>query len=500
MRTRNLTSCERQLVKDVAHGEQLTCSQLRLEQLADSDDEQHTLRAEVIRDILIGRLADHPDPHGVRLAGARVTGVLDLDGVRCSLGLDLRQCWLDRPITARFARLPQLTLSGSRMPALDAEGLQVDGSVVLSDVRITGDNQAGGIRLYGAHIGGDLNCDGAQLHNQTGPALKAESLQVGGSVLLRNGFSAKGNSKEGSLRLVVARIGNSLVCEHAQLDNTTGSALRADGLQVGGSVLLRDCFHATGHGGFASVRMVSARIDGGLDFRQGRIRNPDGLALDLRSASVGWLRLPADVACRSGDDDPWSWNADGQLRLDGLTYTELILPKDGGASLGEWLHLLGHQTPAYSAQPYQHLAAFHREAGNEADARHVLIAHQRRRRKRLRLAGRLWGLLLDALVGYGYRTWQAGLWLLGFLLMGWLVFALAYPAQMTPTKQPGEPLPHFQPLAYALDTLLPVVDLRQQDNWIPSGLAQWWAWISILAGWILTTAVVAALTGLIKKD
>jgi hypothetical protein len=71
---------------------------------------------------------------------------------------------------------------------------------------------------------------------------------------------------------------------------------------------------------------------------------------------------------------------------------------------------------------------------------------------------------------------------------------------MTPAKQAGQPSPRFQPFVYALDTLLPVVDLHQQDNWIPSGLAQWWAWASILAGWVLTTAVAAALTGLIKKE
>jgi hypothetical protein len=29
---------------------------------------------------------------------------------------------------------------------------------------------------------------------------------------------------------------------------------------------------------------------------------------------------------------------------------------------------------------------------------------------------------------------------------------------------------------------------------------QWWAWASILASWILTTAVVAALSGLLKRD
>jgi hypothetical protein len=45
-----------------------------------------------------------------------------------------------------------------------------------------------------------------------------------------------------------------------------------------------------------------------------------------------------------------------------------------------------------------------------------------------------------------------------------------------------------------------LVDLRQQDYWIPSGGAQWWAWTSIVAGWVLTSAVVAALTGIMRRD
>jgi hypothetical protein len=82
-------------------------------------------------------------------------------------------------------------------------------------------------------------------------------------------------------------------------------------------------------------------------------------------------------------------------------------------------------------------------------------------------------------------------------VVGTRVFAHA---RMTPAKTPAQALPAFQPLAYALDALLPVVNLHQQDSWVPHGAAQWWAWGSILAGWMLTTAVVAALTGLIKRD
>jgi hypothetical protein len=40
----------------------------------------------------------------------------------------------------------------------------------------------------------------------------------------------------------------------------------------------------------------------------------------------------------------------------------------------------------------------------------------------------------------------------------------------------------------------------QQVHWIPQGVARWWTWASILAGWVLTTAVVAAMTGLLKRE
>jgi hypothetical protein len=55
-----------------------------------------------------------------------------------------------------------------------------------------------------------------------------------------------------------------------------------------------------------------------------------------------------------------------------------------------------------------------------------------------------WGLVLDGLVGYGYRTWLAALWLLGFLALGTWIFAAAHPQAMTPTKPPDE-LPASNP-------------------------------------------------------
>jgi hypothetical protein len=154
----------------------------------------------------------------------------------------------------------------------------------------------------------------------------------------------------------------------------------------------------------------------------------------------------------------------------------------------------------YSPQIYDQLAAVYRRAGHDSDAVTVAIAKQRQRRHALNRPGKVWNSLLRWTICYGYRTWWAGVWLFGLLFVGCVVFGRAYPDHMTPTTRPGEPSSHFQPLIYALDTLLPVVDLHQQNNWVPNGFAEWWAWASILAGWILTAAVAASLTGLIKKE
>jgi hypothetical protein len=150
-------------------------------------------------------------------------------------------------------------------------------------------------------------------------------------------------------------------------------------------------------------------------------------------------------------------------------------------------------------QPYEQLAAVYRKAGRDEDARRISIAKQRARRRTIALPSRLWNLLLDILVGYGYRTWLAGLWLLAWWAVGTLVFAVAYPDHLM-LATPGVPHPAFQPAVYALDVLLPVVDLNQQSNWIPQGAGRWFAWAAILAGWVLTTAVLAALSGILKRD
>jgi hypothetical protein len=357
----------------------------------------------------------------------------------------------------------------------------------------------GQIRLVDAHVGGFLTFDGASLANPGGAALTAYRLTVDQDLFCGNTFRA-----DGEVRLSHGRV-RSLICSGGTFTASDGSAaLSAEGLSAADDVRCTDGFTAAGE-----VSFRGARIGGELTFDGATLTtpNPDRSALNLQEldAQVLVLRPQAPPAghvdlthahVRVLVDPEAAWPQ--SLGLWGFVYEVLSEhPKIDVTARLAWLE---RDPRGYAPQPYEQLAAAYRRAGRDDDARRVAIAKQRRRRKERHLLGRLWGVLLDGLVGYGYRTWLGGLWLLGLLLVGWVVFARAYPAQMTPTNLPGEPLPHFQPFMYALDTLLPVVDLHQQDNWIPHGLAQWWAWVSILAGWVLTAAVAAALTGLIKKE
>lgn len=51
-----------------------------------------------------------------------------------------------------------------------------------------------------------------------------------------------------------------------------------------------------------------------------------------------------------------------------------------------------------------------------------------------------------------------------------------------------------------LDVLLPIVDLGQEKAWRPLGAAQYRAWALTGLGWVLTTAVVAGLTRVLRRD
>jgi hypothetical protein len=145
-------------------------------------------------------------------------------------------------------------------------------------------------------------------------------------------------------------------------------------------------------------------------------------------------------------------------------------------------------------QPYEQLAAFYTQIGQPSEARQVLYARELHRRDTKTTIGRIWSTLQDITVGYGYRSWRAMLWLALLLVLGSLLYGLAPPQPL----RVGE-APHFNPIVYTLDLLLPIVDLGQQNAFNPAGTEQWFAYLLVAAGWILATTIAAGIARVITR-
>jgi len=564
----DLRPIEHDLIQAVITGRELVCSNLDPASLAVSDDEQYLIRAEVIRDILLGNHLEDSEPRGLRLARARITGRLDLDRLTPIMGLALSFCALNHPLSMRGTHLPWLTLSGTQLPGVIANGSLVDGALELTGIRVEADSDSGAVQLVsayvrgifdcsgallinksgpalvaddlkvdgavdisgsemtadcesgtallvGALVGGSLRGDHAVLVNRSGPALAADSLKVTGPIFLRNSKCLGNHPTRGAVRLTGADTGRDLEFNGATLSNEAGAALIATGLRVNGTASFRDNFHAAGcHQ--PTLDLAAAQVGGGLDLGNSRILGQDGMALNLASASVNWICLPGDAICRSGSrDDPGSWADDGQLQLDGFTYTVLD-PR--GADLSRWLLWLHSRTPAYADQPYRQLATIYRSMGDEVSARKVLIAQQDDLLARGRLGGhwaRAWHRLKKVTVGYGYQSWRA---LVGLIVIVILAIALGlvaghipagderFEAAHTPaTGRSGTSCSIVEQVGLGLDLGLPAINTGLGNNCSLNSTTHTGQVLTVIAwllqglAWALATLVVAGYTGLIRR-
>jgi hypothetical protein len=502
------------------------------------------IRAQLLYELLAG--VNGPKdvrPRALRVTGARITGTLDLEATTLACPMSLRRCSFEQPINLQEVEASVVRLPGCHVLGLNARQLETRAEVELND----GFTANGEVNLIGAHIGGWLSFDGATLINPNQRALNVGGLKVEGGMHCRKGFRA-----EGEVRLAGAHIGGTLDLEGATITNPNQRALSADGLKVDGAFFARNGFRAEGEvrlfgahigmqasfngatlintnrealnaerlmvdqhmlcrNGFTAygeVNLTSARIGGQLTFDRATFSNPNGKALRLQELEAAvlvlWLQEPPDgevdftrahVGVLLQNQTSWP----KRLRLQGFVYDSLDegrRPITAAARL-DWL---ARDVGPYTPQPYEQLVGVYRRAGREEDARIIAMAKQRRRGATLKLTSRGWNSLLRWTVGYGYQPWRAGLWLTGLWLLSALVFDATYRnGQITPAKKPEE-LQHFNPLVYALDVLLPIVNLGQDGGWVPHRFAAVSYWFLSLAGWVLTTALVAALTGLIKRD
>ncbi|MEV5557185.1 hypothetical protein AB0L44_26305 [Nonomuraea wenchangensis] len=443
------------------------------------------MRAEVIVALLLS--AVKPDPGRVAmlsLTGARVNGELSLAHAEVTAPLFLQECRFDEPICLDEAAVRSVHLAGSTIPRLDANDAEIKGHLNLDRCRVQT------VALTDVHITGQLSLNGARLTNLGNDALNADRLVVEGSMFCREGFQA-----EGEIRLLGARVTGQLDFSGAHLTNPKGNALDADGLVVEGNMFFQDGFQAEG-----VIRLLEARVAGQLGFNGARLTNPDGLALCCMDAEAASLWLAEDFAA-DGDvdlsgmrvrtlfDDPECWPAG--MYVNELVYNDLE-PDLPALERLRWLRAGGKE---YRAQPYEQLAAYYRRQGHDEEARRVLLAKQRHHRASRPWYARIWGYLLDGMVGYGYRPGRAALWVLGLWAAGSVFFTYHQPQPIKAGEHPA-----YQPVLYTADVLLPIINLGQESAFTHQGLAQWVASVLIVLGWMFATALVAGVTRVLTRN
>jgi hypothetical protein len=532
-----LTSVEQSLVERVGRGKRLDLAEGKAVSWAEMRlwGESRTCSATVIRDILRGRLAADPDPHGLRLRGARIMGRLDLENLVTDVWLELADCLLEEGVAASDARLASVVLTGCQLehpaePPLD--GARLTCSVLsLAGASVIGHAGYGAVYLGGAYIGGYLDCSGAELRNDSGPALYADGLQVGQSMFLTGGFTATGSGDLGAVRLHGAHIGGQLDCTGAELRNDSGPALLADGLQVGHGMFLRDEFTATGSGDLGAVRLARAHIGGQLDCTGAELRNDSGPALNAESLQVGQDIFLRGGFTATGGGDRAAVNltatriggallfapkrlehkADSHrlLDVDELTYAGV----PGPISPEGWRELLRDGTPGYAAQPYQQLAAGYRAQGNDRQARQTLMAQRddQLARTQPRWPERWWGKITKVTLGYGYQPWRA-LWFLAAVVALSCVLAVVLGAhgalaQTSAAAAPGRSCTVIQQVSVGLDLNLPVgtsaaragCDLATDSASVTVAWLTAAGWVLRLLAWVFAALFIAGFTSAVRK-
>jgi len=263
----DLTPTERRLCEFAAEGGRLD---LRTGRLDDDDPAQgqtweahRQIRSQLLYQLLTGRGdldACFGPPRAIRVRGALVIASLDLSDLDLRCPLELSGCHLNGVVNLAKTKAPDVSLAGSYL----SDALLARRLCLTHDLDLGGATLRAAVNLDGANIGGAFDCSGARLRNDSGPALAADGLTVGGGVFLRSGFTATGAGEDGAVRLTGANIGGAFSCSGAQLRNDSGPAFYADRLTVGGGVFLREGFTATGAGKDGAVRLLGANISGQL--------------------------------------------------------------------------------------------------------------------------------------------------------------------------------------------------------------------------------------------
>lgn len=437
--------------------------------------------------------------------------------------------------------------------ALCCDGARISGSVFLS----YGFVAKGEVRLLGVVIEGDLSCSQGTFEANEGDALSLDRAKVAGDVFLNNGFVATSR-----VSLPGAVIDGDLSCSRGRF-----TALSLEQARVAGNLIIRADFQAS-----HVVNLAKATIGVLADERsawEGPIYVLDGLTWTSFGGSsptdaesrIKWLsQQPYSHLSFDFRQQPWEQCANSLEQLGRLSdANRLRIEKRRRMRWLAWNMCNAQNTDERDSYANRILRIFCKIST---------------------LPGVYLDYLQDIFVGYGFRPIQFLLWMPTFWILAATFYAYTIPAGiMAPTdalvyqssaipaecrddwidfkpkfrvtddirrREMSEQLglmtydrddhpvsadwptickasmpseyTTFSPAVYALDLLLPIIDLRQEKDWAPrvtdergnvvAPIVDGWGWgyvtriiewMFVLLGWFFSALLAGAVSGLIRR-
>ena len=499
--------------------------------------EESLLRPQFLRRLFESPFKKRLEETGIAIRGARLEAELDLSHIRFKREVALVETLFLGDVRLVDAVLEDsLTLSRSEIEGnLEISGAKIGRDLRLDDVGVSGKTrlvdlqagrnlylrigtQYGAVSLVGAQVQGDLWLSGSTFEQP----VDMSNITIG-----RHLYAGRHLSRQ---RPAVTRFESRVVLRNASIRGRVDMAgihvagdLDMDAIRVGEDIFLRDCAKVRG-----SINLVFARIGQNLDLSGSRLGDLDATGaqisgelrlgssrhpspnwapdakLKLRNAKVfSWQHGRGDQEARRafvGDcyakaesNGPWP----KQLEISGFDYeqlgglggsgrSEILNPKRYDHLVKNWLK----RDESYSPQPYQQLAKTVRSAGYRDMAKRILYESREEERKRAKGADWLWLTTLKLIMGYGYRYSNALYWVIGFVALGMIVLGIT-----------REGLRNKMPIGffYSLDTLLPIVRLREYHQQVQlEGFARYYFYFHKLAGYFLASILIAGFSGLTR--
>ncbi|MGW7067225.1 oxidoreductase [Streptomyces sp. NPDC054855] len=365
-----------------------------------------SVRARVVAWLLLHRPpALEGKVSSLKLRGVQITDVLDVAGGAVIPYVEMKQCRFEKELLISKARFTTLRLVECSVPHLAGDRVCTEDDLDLSRSRF---HQ--GIRLAYARIGGDLMLNQAVVfRDRRGNSILGDGLSVG------QDLQAELLESHGQLSLRGATVGVSFSLRGGKLVNPYGRrAFYAPQMTVERTLYMTPATLGdrlqTGQIPASGTRLRRFECQGGIQLDDGlfgdavdldgaRFVLEDDQAVSLRRVRTAELRFLGEAPERgkvilSGAkvvnlvDRSTSWPGPGRLQLGGFGYENLV--PLGSFPLSRRLSWLAAATPEYDPEPYQQLATALRNGGEDADARQVHRAQQRRWRATLPWPQRAW--------------------------------------------------------------------------------------------------------------